>query len=128
MKTSTKVSKVKRKKVVEKQLDNLRILGRDYKIVYVPPCELSVMEAGTCNNYNQEIHISLNQSPIEATDTFIHEVFHAIDYIVGLELTEHQVRHLASTFIGVIQDNPEWANWVIQDKTMERELSNTKEN
>ena len=122
-----KVSKGnKKQKVVEKQLDNLRILGRDYKITYVPPSALSVNELGTCNNFSQEICLSLNQSPIEATDTFIHEVFHALDYIVGLDLTEHQVRHLASTFIGVIQDNPEWASWVIQDKTLERELGESE--
>lgn len=103
------------------QLDYLRILGRDYRINYVPPTNFQPMEIGLCDNSTQTISIGLNQTPIEATDTFVHEVFHAIDFLTGLGMTEHQVRHLASTFVGVLQDNPEWAAWVVQDKTLERE-------
>jgi len=109
----------KRKEV---NINSLRILGRDYNINYVPPSDFQQMEMGICDNKSQTISISLEQTPIEATDTFIHEVFHAIDYLVGLDLSEHQVRHLASTFTGILQDNPEWAKWIIQNKSVEREL------
>jgi hypothetical protein len=98
----------------------LRILGRDYEIKYVPPSGFSHMELGLCDNKTQTISIATDQTPIEATDTFLHEVIHAIDWIIGLELSEHQVRHLAATLVGVIQDNPEWADWLVQDKTLER--------
>ena len=117
----SKKKAVTQKQPKEEHLDYLRILGRDYRIHYVPPTGFQPMEIGLCDNSTQTISIGLNQTPIEATDTFVHEVFHAIDFLTGLDMTEHQVRHLASTFVGVLQDNPEWAAWVVQDKTLERE-------
>lgn len=102
------------------QEDSIRILGRDYSVVYVPPSGFSQVELGLCDNKTQTLSIASDQTPIEAADTLLHEVIHAIDWIVGLELSEHQVRHLSATLVGVLQDNPEFAQWLIQDKTWER--------
>ncbi len=110
-----------KKQQVEPEESYLRILGRDYRVLYVPPTGLTHAESGLCDNKTQTLTIATDQTPIEAADTFLHEVVHAIDWIIGLELSEHQVRHLSATLIGVFQDNPEWAQWLIQDKTQERE-------
>ena len=87
---------------------------------YVPPSPLLHANLGECCNKTQTISVATDQTPIEAADTLLHEVVHAIDWIVGLDLTEHQVRHLSATLLGVLQDNPEFAEWLIMDKTQER--------
>ena len=101
-------------------MNTIRILGRDYAIDMVSPTRFTQMELGMCDNKNQIIHLATDQTPIEAADTLLHEVIHAIDFLVGLDLSEHQVRHLAATLLGVLQDNPEIAEWLIADKTQER--------
>jgi len=60
-----------------------------------------------------EITIKDDQHPIEEADTVLHEVIHGIDNIIGLGLEETQVRHLASSLIGVFLDNPEFSQWLI---------------
>ncbi|QSI31481.1 hypothetical protein GNX71_18610 [Variovorax sp. RKNM96] len=53
----------------------------------------------------------------DTKDTIVHEVFHAIRHTQGREnggaVEEDYVRSLATGLIGVIQDNPAFAKWLL---------------
>lgn len=104
----------------------IRILGREYQTTAVAPSAMTNLEMGLCDNKSQNIFYSTDQSELELADTILHETLHAIDYIAGLDMSEHQVRHLAACLVGVLQDNPEFAQWLIKDKNVKPKESNRK--
>jgi len=62
------------------------------------------------------IDIRKGLSPFETRDTVLHEIFHAILFSQGREyggeVEELFVRALATGLTGVLQDNPDLANWL----------------
>lgn len=98
--------------------DAIRIFGRTFSISYVPPSPLSNASVGLCDGYSQAIHIEDGQPPFEETDSVLHEVLHAIRYAMKLDLApeteERVVAAFASGLAGVLQDNPEFAQWLIE--------------
>lgn len=101
--------------------DTIRVFGRTYSFNYETAGGLGQDRVGSCDNIHQIITIDGNQSLVEEADTVLHEVLHAIFYTmkIGLDLdTEEKcVSALATGLIGVIQDNPEWAQWIIENKS-----------
>lgn len=72
--------------------------------------------AGLCFFDRHLIQVAPGQRPIEETDTVLHEVFHALLYCQGREYAgrteETFVRALATGFTGLLQDNPEFLQWL----------------
>lgn len=97
----------------EARPSSVRVFGRNYSFNYVPEY-MGLQECGTTDNHNLLINIKEHQLPIEEADTILHEVFHAIDYVMDLEISEHQIRALATGLLGVFQDNPKFAKYVTQ--------------
>lgn len=95
---------------------SVRIFGRNYAFNYVPEF-MGLQECGTTDNHNLLINIKEHQLPIEEADTVLHEVLHAIEYTMDLDLKEHQVRALATGLLGVFQDNPKFAKYIIEQRT-----------
>lgn len=66
---------------------------------------------------DMRIEYRQEQLPVEERDTILHEVFHALRYLQGRadggKVEEDYVRSLATGLIGVIDDNPEFAQWLI---------------
>ena len=99
-----------------KRPDSVRIFGRNYSFNYVPEY-MGLAEMGTTDNHNLLINIKEHQLPVEEADTVLHEVIHAIEYTMDLEMSEHQVRALATGLMGVFQDNPKFAKYIIEPKS-----------
>lgn len=99
-----------------KRPPSVRIFGRVYPVVYVKDSPLGLTNMGQCNDAKQVIHVQDGLTPIEESDTVLHEVIHGIDYVTGLGLEERQVRGLAAALIGLFQDNPQFAQYLIQEK------------
>lgn len=87
---------------------SVRIFGREYSIK-VEPLEDVV---GLCYEAEQRISIAPDQTPIEEADTVLHETLHGLDYVLGMGLTEEQVRGTASGLIGILKDNPKFLRYL----------------
>lgn len=89
----------------------IKVLGRIYVCSYEPALNLGTGNVGLCDNSNLVIHILDGQHPIEEADTLIHELLHAIWFIMSIDHgavdEEGVVRRLAAGLIGVFLDNPE---------------------
>ena len=89
----------------------IKVLGRTYVISYEPALNLGVPNVGMCDNYNLVIHVLDGQHQVEEADTLIHELLHAIWFIMSIDHggldEEAVVLRLASGLVGVFLDNPE---------------------
>lgn len=101
--------------------DTIRVFGRTYTFNYETAGGLGQDRVGSCDNLHQIITIDAQQSLVEEADTVLHEVMHAIFYTmkIGLDIDteEKVVSALASGLVGVFQDNPEFAQWLIENKS-----------
>lgn len=98
----------------------VRIFGRTYSITYVPQSDLSNTNLGLTDHATHRIYAEDNQPPVEEVDTVLHEVFHAIRATMRVhidpESEETMVLALATGLVGVLQDNPEFAKWLVQER------------
>lgn len=94
----------------------VRIFGRDFSIHYIPNSSLGVDRMGYCEWTKQKISVEDGLTPIEEADTVLHEVIHGLDDVMGLKLEEDQVKCLATGILGILQDNPEFAKYLIKEK------------
>lgn len=88
----------------------VRIMGRNYQVVFDHESPLGLENLGTCNNQMCLIAIKENQHPVEEADTLVHEIFHAVWYCMHISGSgageEEVVRRMASGFTSVLMDNP----------------------
>lgn len=89
----------------------IRVLGRNYQVVFDYDSPLQISNLGTCDNGRMLIAIKDSQHPVEEADTLIHEIYHAIWYCMHVADQgvgeEEIVRRLASGFTAVLMDNPQ---------------------
>lgn len=101
--------------------DTIRVFGRTYTFNYESAGGLGQDRVGSCDNLHQIITIDAQQSLVEEADTVLHEVLHAITYTMklGFPIDEEEkfVSALATGLVGVLQDNPEFAKWLIENKS-----------
>lgn len=87
----------------------LRIFGKPYHLTYVRNT-LESDALGICKNSEGTIAISEDQSPAEEFDTVLHELFHAISYVMSIGFTYDQeemvVRKYGTALAGILVDNP----------------------
>jgi len=102
----------------------LRIGGREWPVRYLPR---SKMEGNLgLTHYDKGcIDVATGQPAFDTRDTLLHEAFHAIlaqqgRENQGSEEEELYVRALATGLMGVLQDNPEFAQWLIQPLSKRR--------
>jgi len=91
-----------------------KFLGKNYEIEYVAhvDCDSSpelenCYLFGVTNEAGKKIQVRDDLDKNEEVDTTVHEIFHAIDLTVDLELTERQIRVLATSFISILETTPE---------------------
>ena len=65
-------------------------------------------DVGSCHYRKQVIDIASDVHPDEMADTILHEVLHAVDYAMDTQLTENQVRRIATGLVAVFKDNPKF--------------------
>ena len=90
----------------------VRVLGRDFTMVPAPQMIDATGNAGLCDLRRLRITYDPQQEMVELQDTIVHEVTHAIDFLMDLDLTEKQVRGIATGLISVIRDNPQFAKLI----------------
>lgn len=90
--------------------DVVRIMGRNYVILYEDKSILGNGAVGMCSQVNCLITVMEDQHPVEEADTLLHEILHAIWYCMALPeegLQEEQiVRSMATGLMAVMMDNP----------------------
>ncbi len=74
--------------------------------------------SGECDYDNATIRLATKLSPFDLKDTLLHEVLHAIlgqqsSWFRSVEEEEQYVLAIATGLTGVLQDNPEFAQWLI---------------
>lgn len=91
--------------------DAVRIMGRNYVVIYEDDSLLGTENLGLCNNSQCIIVVKDGQHPVEEADTLLHEIFHAVWYCMSISsggaAEEEVVRRMASGMLGVIMDNPQ---------------------
>jgi hypothetical protein len=92
--------------------------GRDWSVRMLPRKKLGG-SLGLTHFDRGAIDVATRQDPFDTRDTLLHETFHAIlaqqgRVTHGSEEEEMYVRALATGLMGVLQDNPEFAKWLIQ--------------
>lgn len=92
----------------------IRVFGKNFDVVTNPKGITPSDASGFLLYNNQLVVLSEGLTPSEEADTLLHEITHAIDFTMGLELSERQVTQLATGLYGVLQDNPEFAQWLIE--------------
>lgn len=102
---------------VVKRPESVRLMGRTYDIKYVPGSALADgHDFGQIIYPLHTVFILDGQTPVEEADTVLHELIHAIDLTMGLDMSEHQVHHMATGLMALFQDNPEIAKYFAEDK------------
>lgn len=86
----------------------LNILGDRYKVVV----RRQQKEFGLVWYRKGLIELRLRQSVDQARDTLLHEVIHAIDHTYSSNMTEDQIRVLATGLRAVFTANPKFGKWV----------------
>ena len=73
---------------------------------------------GLCMYNEAQVIIKEGQLPLEEANTILHEFLHVIDNIMDLELSEHQITTVATGLMGLFQDNPSFAKFIIKQRTV----------
>lgn len=90
--------------------DVVRVLGRDVPIVVSD--DLLARAWGEYDFESQIVRIRAGQQPHFEADTVLHELIHAIDDVMQLNMKERQVHCLASGLIALFKDNPTFFDYL----------------
>ena len=92
----------------------VRILGKPYKVEFVPIEHIGLRDneedpdpgMGRTSPERQEIFVRTGQPLESEQDTMLHEIIHAVDETLGLQMNEYQVTVLATGLLAALKDNP----------------------
>ena len=90
-------------------IKTLKIVGKKYKLIYDAKMQ---DDCGSCDDNKQEISIKKQMPSDLELDTIIHEITHAIDYQMNLDLTERQVHGVGAGLAAVLIDNPKFLEYL----------------
>ena len=90
----------------------VRIFGKDIQIIYGSE-EFGMESLGLAHYDSNIINIRNGQTSIGERNTVLHECIHIVEHTLGLDLDERQVTVLTNGLIGVFEDNPDFAKYVI---------------
>jgi len=102
----------------------VRINGEEFAIRY-RRFKVSEKALGVCLYQHSRLEIATPQTAVNLRDTVLHEIMHAILAKQGHtgscfdsdETEERYISALATGVIGVLQDNPELAAWLIEEQS-----------
>ncbi len=93
----------------------VRFLGKNYSIDYIDRNK-GQEDLGNTLFHEQQVLVQNNLHPAEEADVLLHEFIHVIDLAMELDLSEHQVRVLASGIYALLQDNPDFAEFITHQR------------
>ena len=85
----------------------IKVVGKIYQIVYG-----EFQNRGLCEAVKQKISIDHDLPPDEERDTILHEVFHAIEDAMGIDMADRNIRCLATGMYAVFRDNPDFFRYI----------------
>lgn len=89
-------------------LKSLKIVGKRYKLFVKDNFE----DCGQCDDNKQAITFQKGMPKDLELDTIIHEITHAIDYQMNLDMTERQVHGVGAGLAAVLIDNPKLIDYL----------------
>lgn len=94
-----------------KRPSSVRVLGKDFAIDYI--AEQALDHSCVGNTEPQKLKIAIQDKLPRAfeQDVIFHEVTHALEKSLGLDMTELQVNALAAGWVQVLRDNPQLAKY-----------------
>jgi hypothetical protein len=93
----------------------LKIVGQNFKVSFLDTVlsDEGDKVQGLMSSQHGSIKVRKSR-PFLEVDTLIHEIFHAIEYKVGLEFNEHWVSRVATGLTQVFVDNPKLLEYIQQ--------------
>jgi|GEM_PF-3090180 len=90
------------------RLDAFRLFGKTWTVQWLP------IEGCAGKTYHSKLLIQVdpNYAPEYVQDTLLHELTHAVDSEMELDMTEHQVRNIATGLLGIMKDNPALCTYI----------------
>jgi hypothetical protein len=92
------------------------VIGKTYDIHYASGKPLEEDDLGEFDPALQKIIVRKGQPLETEQDTLLHEVIHAIDSELNLNLSEKQVRGSATGLLAVLKDNPKFYSYLRRKK------------
>ncbi len=96
---------------------SIRIIGKTFEVEWQERIE----HEGECVNGlfdsdTQQIQV-VGNLPLELSqDALLHEVMHAVEFSMGLDLEESVVNRMATGLLAVIKDNPRFVSYLRRKK------------
>lgn len=90
--------------------ETVKIGPHIYTVVYEKNFNDNHSAVGQSRHLHNQIVLDPDQARSSLEDTFIHEIFHAIDWQLHIfdgEQVEHQIARLTTQFLQVLKDNKE---------------------
>ena len=115
---------------------SIKFLGKTYRIEYVDEIvlehdendstsitkeeEASIVDLhlfGVTLNAKKLIQVRSDLDSEESADTTLHEILHMVDFLLDLELTERQIKVVASSVIALLQANQDLREFIHEHTT-----------
>jgi hypothetical protein len=102
----------------------VRVLGKQFAISFVPVGDAGLRDgpddkspgSGRCDADKQAIFVEDGQPLESEQDTTLHEVLHAIEHSMGMDVEELVIQRLATGLLAVIKDNPSFVRYLAAKK------------
>jgi hypothetical protein len=91
---------------------SVRVLGREFAIAYVKGKPLEKDELGEVDLHEYKIAVRDGLAADKEKAVALHEVVHAIDDILELNMTEKQVNGMENGLFAFLRENPRFINWL----------------
>jgi hypothetical protein len=93
-------------------MKSVKIIGKEVRVDIVGRDTIQG-NSGLSNATLLRIWVAKDLPKEEAQDTMLHEIIHILDYSMDTELTETQVKRLATGLLAFFKDNPKYyERWV----------------
>lgn len=107
-----------------KPLMVLRVLGKDSHVFIVPPGHRRLKDSpkdkepglGRYQEGSLDIYVAQGQVLDQEIDTLTHELFHCIDDLTDIGLTEEQVVKLTTGWLAALRDNPKLVDYILRTR------------
>lgn len=90
----------------------IMVIGRRYKTEVVDKVDGDDSD-GESDPVQQRVLLRRNHGFEGARDTALHEIIHAVDSQMALDLSEAQVEGLGTGMLAMLRDNPAFVRWLM---------------
>jgi hypothetical protein len=94
-------------------IEQVRIMGKEYRVEEVPESGLTRTTIGSCNERTLTISVMDSLVDKHKRETVLHEVLHALDVALATNLTEQQITALSSGLYALAQDDPDATRYML---------------